>query len=521
MKRHITTLILVALLVGVTAVTASGAAVAAPGNNSSTSTSTPTQNITADLYVEQPRYVDSAPSSTTVGGVPTYVVSGRVHEVALTQINHSSIVRSGVREDGATLKYDKRIGRYILDSQGTAGTYRLFWIVREGGETQTVRANVKIKQASYEHLSPSKFKELKKDADLAQWVISEFEAAGILSEDATLKQVKSVVGDAITWYKFYLSPLAALGGQFMTLAIMLAKWPAGWIIFASLFIFWFWRSRKTKKENRRLKRQFADVEDIDEAERRAWERELKRILSMKTFQDLGLTDTDAQAVREHFDADNPRQFLGRLRDYLSEDHLVGLLLSAHDQRGYVLAVERDGDQLLGVDLVAPDDPVADGGPVADIETVAPAEASEDTIYALDWSDLDPQLLWADDVDPAEIDLPVNNDPEDEGDDLISHFGVPVGEDGDQYHIIERREEFVELLVEIIEHIAASDYTDSEGRIKPEADMLDFLYTFTSVSAEKYRWPLWHTRDILLRTRQMLDPAGRMEDLAERSKQGDL
>jgi hypothetical protein len=51
-------------------------------------------------------------------------------------------------------------------------------------------------------------------------------------------------------------------------------------------------------------------------------------------------------------------------------------------------------------------------------------------------------------------------------------------------------------------------------------VIDVLFTFTSVGAEKYRWPLHTTRDILLRTRQRLDADERMDDLAGRSRDGD-
>ncbi len=153
--------------------------------------------------------------------------------------------------------------------------------------------------------------------------------------------------------------------------------------------------------------------------------------------------------------------------------------------------------------------------------IKPSDADQEVIEALDWSSLSPDVLWHDDVDSSQLDMPVNNDAESEGTDLVEEFGVPIGEDGTQYHIIERREEFVDILVQIIEGIAASEFTDEEGRVRPDADLLDFLYTFSAVGAEGYRESLWDVRDILLRTRQKLDAGERMTDLAERSKNNEL
>ncbi len=116
---------------------------------------------------------------------------------------------------------------------------------------------------------------------------------------------------------------------------------------------------------------------------------------------------------------------------------------------------------------------------------------------------------------------INNDAESEGEDLVDEFDIPIGEDGNQYHVIERREEFADILVEIIQGIASSEFTDDEGRVRPDADMLDFLYTFTAVGAEQYRFSLWDMRDILLRSRQKLDAGERMTDLAERSRDNQL
>lgn len=514
--------------------TASGAATPTPaadggGGAGDSGGAAAQEALGADLFVGQPRFVDKQVTSTVVDGTPTYTARGKVLELGPENFNASNVVRFGVREDAATLKYNPAIDRYLLNSQGTSGTYHLFWVVREGGETATYTANVKVVQANYAHLRPSQIEDIREKAALWEWTVDQFESAGIISPSASADQVKSVIEDAITWYLFYLNPLSALSGQFVTLGLMLVRWPAGWIILGSLFLLYFWRGRKTRKQKRRYERQFAELEDFDEAERRAWERELHRMLSMKSLEDLGLTPTDAQALKEHFDIDNPRQLLGRLRQHLDEYALAGIILQAYHQLGRVIEVEYTDEEIVDARLVQPDGETQvvapDGGdeelPTEGTVQVLPQNATDEIIGLLDWDELDPEVLWHDDVDARLLDMPINNDADAEGEDLIDALGVPVGEDGAQYHIVERREEFAEMLITVIEHIAASEFTDDEGRIRPEADMLDFMYTFVATGAEKYRWSLWDTRDILLRARQLLDADTRMQDLATRAEQGEM
>ncbi|WP_373190021.1 hypothetical protein [Halolamina sp.] len=482
----------------------------------------------ADLYVEQPRHVGSGVDRTVTESGVTYTVNGQVLELEPRNFDPENVIRGSVREDAATLKFDKSIGRYILDTQGTAGTYQVMFRTRADGQITTYRATIKVQQASYAHVAPTKLDALEDHAEQYDWVVSQFVDAGLLQEDVGADRVEAVIEDAVTWYTFYDNPLSGLSGQFLSFAIMLLKWPAGWVILGTIFIVAFWRLGKTKKENRKLKRQFADIENINESKREAQERELKRILSMQTFQDLGLTDTDAQAVKEHCDVDNPRQFLDKFRDYFAPSRSVVLLLSAYEQLGHAVSVTRRDGRVVEAELVE-QAAVPDGGVAADSAGsspgmgghIRPSDADQEIIDALDWDELSPDVLWHDDVDASTLDMPVNNDAESEGTDLVEEFGIPIGEDGTQYHIVERREEFVDILVQIIEGIAASEFTDEEGRVRPDADLLDFLYTFSAVGAEGYRESLWDLKEILLRTRQKLDAGERMTDLAERSKNNEL
>jgi len=487
--------------------------------------------IAANLYVEQPRHVDSSVSQSSSDGLNVYNVNGQIHELDPDRFTGEQVIRSGVREAGATLRYDTSIDRWILDTQGQSGSYRVFWEVRQGGEERTYAAVINVGQAQYEHVNPDQYEQLQNDAEFAQSIREEFADAGIVSADASREEFHEAISDAITWYQFYLSPLSALGGQFFQLGVLLISWPAGWIIFGVLFLAYFIRDRSKTKQLRRLKRQFANIEDVDEAEREAWERELKRSLSMQTFEDLGLTSSDAQAIREHFDISNPRQFLDKLRDWMDEAGWAGIILDAHAQKGHSVRVERNEEGDVVDAELSTETPPADAGMATDggamtgeeagITYVNPGDIGRETILALDWGDLEPGLLWDDEVDDGELQFPIANGPDAGREDLVDAFDVPLGEDGQSLHIIERREEFADILLTVIQHIAASQHCDEDGRIRPEMEMIDFLFTFTAVGSEKYRWPLHNTADILMRNFQRLDASERMREMTRRSRDGEM
>jgi hypothetical protein len=80
-------------------------------NNSTTETDEPSQTeANADLYVEQPRHVSSGVDSTTTEIGVVYTASGQVLELEPRNFNPEDVIKASVREDAATLKFDKSIG---------------------------------------------------------------------------------------------------------------------------------------------------------------------------------------------------------------------------------------------------------------------------------------------------------------------------------------------------------------------------------------------------------------------------
>jgi len=217
------------------------------GSGSDEGNATTQADADAQLYIEQPRHVSTSVDTTTTQDGIVYTANGRVLELDPQNFDPADVVRAGVREDAATLRFDKSIGRYILDTQGTAGTYRLMFRTRVDGEVTTYHATVQVEQAEYAHVAPWTLEELRDQADQYDWIVSQFSDAGLMPENPSEDRIEAVIEDAVTWYVFYDNPLSGLSGQFLSFGIMLIRWPAGWVILGTIFIVAFWRVGKDEE----------------------------------------------------------------------------------------------------------------------------------------------------------------------------------------------------------------------------------------------------------------------------------
>lgn len=498
-------------------------------NGGGDSGSGPAGSTQADLTIRQPDYVDQPVETTDENGTTVYQARGETLRITLENADASAVQNFGVEESEASLS--ERDGTYILEPEAD-GTYHLFW----QADGEVYEAVISVEAASYVHLSEDEYEALQEDADNWEWVLTQFQRAGLLDRDASVEQAKAVIGDAVDWYEFYVSPFAALTGGFISIALLLVQEPGGWLFLAMLLLLFGVATFGSMKKIRTYRRQFKDVEDLDEAQREKWELDIKRAYSAQTLQDLGLTDGDAAAVKEHLDISNPRQLLERIVAEFGATRVIRTILDAYDQLGYAVRVERDAEGEItsahmappetvaaDVEVLGGDDdlPATDGGDLPATEFYAPAAAPDDVLLRLEWDQLDADKLWHPEVDAEGIDPPVSNSENTDTFDFITEAGVPVGEDGTDHYVIERREEFVDILIEVVEHSAASAYTDPEGRVRPEVDFVEFIHQFVSVSSEKYRLPLWHLRDVLIFARSQLDDNERLNELAERSRSGEL
>jgi hypothetical protein len=480
----------------------------------------------AALTITQPAYIDSAVDESTQDGQPLYEASGEQLLITVDNLPEDAEIQNyGVDADEATLI--ERGDTYVLQPDAD-GTFSVWWTTSQG---ETYSALVQVESANYVHVERERYDQTQSQADAWAGFVSELEQRGIVDNDASMSDLRGISEDAAAWYEFYLDPFSALTGGFVALLTILITQPGGWLFLALLFLVFGLSMYTIVRRNRTLERQFRDIEDLDEAERKAWEQEIKRAASKDTLQDWGLTDSDAEAIKQHTGARNPRQFAAWIADNIGEFRVVRTLLGAYEQLGHELEVRRDDSgEVLSVELVAGDgdfeseeDAVAaDGGDVA-VERIAPTgeQATDDVLKRLSWTDLDGDVLWHPDVDSSKLDLPIQNERHSEGFDLIEEADIPIGEDGADHYILDRREELVGILIEVVEEAAASTYTDDDGRPRPEVDFVEMIYQFVSEGSEKYRLPFWHLRDILIETRKQLDDDERLDQLASKSEDNEL
>lgn len=479
----------------------------------------------ARLHVSQPSYVDTSVKESRQNGTMIYEASGEELIITLENVNASAVTNYGVEETDAQLV--QREGAYVLTPDAD-GTYTVWWTTRDGA---TYEAFVQVTTANYVHLSADEHDAMSSKAGAWEDFVGELRHAGITHGDESIEELQSIADDAVAWYQFYLSPFSAMTGGFIAIVTILISEPGGWLFLALLLALFGVSTYTIVRRNRTLERQFRDIEDLDEADRKAWEQEIKTSAAKSTLQDWGLTDADSEAVKQHTGARNPRQFASWIAGNIGEIRIIRKILAAYEQLGHEIEVTRDAeDNIMSVELLEPDanpaaevndDAVATDGGEVTTETVKPSQASDAVIKRLDWTPLEGDIFWHPEVDTSEIEMPVQNDRNSDGFDLIDDADIPIGEDGSDHYILKRREEFVDVLLEIVEEAAASTYTDEDGRPRPEVDFIEMIYGFVSHGAEKYRLSFWDLRDVLLATRAQLDDDERLDQLATKSEDNEL
>jgi hypothetical protein len=116
------------------------------------------------------------------------------------------------------------------------------------------------------------------------------------------------------------------------------------------------------------------------------------------------------------------------------------------KRQFVTKRDDDGGA-TGAVIFAGEEPTLPDGGDDDVQFAEPQSdgVTDEVAQAFDRGTLDLQVLWADGIHAGDLDLPVTNGPGGEETDLIDVFNVPIGEDGNEMALVERREEFVERL----------------------------------------------------------------------------
>lgn len=490
----------------------------------------------AELDVYQPHYVGSGVGVDESGDLNVYTTNGRVVRLQPTNFSGDDVVEVDIQEQNGTISYDSDRDLFVFDSEGVEGTFTITWVVDEtvqknvqdGNVTRTenvtVRreysAIVRTNNVDLAHVPAGNIDQLRQDAENWSEVSSLYASVGNPNKplDAKLEFGATLVDAAH-------NPVKALSGDF-GIAIQAVFFSAGGLIF---FILWniphLVRSRRLRMENKELKEKIGDYESIDEALDELFSQKRKQYLKEKSWNDW-FEDRTAYWLRQNF-APEPWSGFRRIMAMLSPAHLNGLVAGAMlDSGRYAAVVEYDTDSSFS----------SDGGEVVDDVDVVHAHMVEteprtdldatvdenervirqsdnlnDEITArFDVSSLDSDILRSHEVDLRSVALPVANVADE--DDFIEQMNVSIPED------FETREHFAEVIETIVRKVAASDYADPNGEIRPERDLANFLMGFASIGGEAYNQPyLRQIRDLMLHNLDRLDASQRTIDVVEESR----
>lgn len=519
MKRVVSLVLVVALLVS----TVGAPAVAAQSTDSDVER--------AELKVYQPHYASSGVNVEDAGNRTIYKTTGREIQLQPTNFNSTDVVSVEIEEDVGSIAYDQDRRVFVFDSDGTSGTFTINWVVREqeqrnvvkGNTTETVNETVtrtysailRTSKTDLAHIPTSRLESLKTDAENWSEAHSLYASVGNPNKPVADKmQFGARLVQA--WY----DPVGALSGDF-GMAIQAIFFSAGGLIF---FVLWniphLVRSRKLRKENKELKEKIGDYEQIDDALDKIFTEKRKRYLKEKVWNEW-FDDKTAYWLRRNL---SPEPWSGgrRLMAMLSPAHLNAIVAGAMlDSGRYVGIVEYDPDSayspdggeveeidvekdVVGARVVAVDDVADQDVDDANVRQLTESDdLTEEIADQFDPGTLDSAVLLEDDVDLRDVALPIGNTPE--SDDFVEELNVSIPED------FETREHFADVIMTIIEKVAATDYTDVDGQVKPERDLANFLIGFSSLFGEAYGSPYFRNiRDLMLYNLDRLDATKRTE-----------
>lgn len=474
------------LLVGFLLVIIAGAAL--PATASMTN-----QGRDASLEVHQPYYVDSPVKRTSTNNTTVYKVRGNTHEIELENANHSQVVDFGVVNGKATLSFDKEIDRYVLNAQGSDASYRVFWTVsrlesfevnnttRTRSVTSRYQAVIQVSNAGVKHVEQSKFEKLSNQA--ANWTATKELFAPIGDADTP---IESKLQRAAVVLKALTNPLGAVTGQIATILLLTIMTPGGLILLGISFLAIFGSIYGITSRLNKREKQLEDIDDIErEKDKQAAERK-KRDLSQCDPIDAGLNDHHASVIREKV-GPNLLMVFDSLSREITADRWTKTNLQILKELGYKMTIEEriEDGSIERVEFVEPEEVEAietltEEGETTEPELLEPSEELLDAVTEEQLRSLRVDFAQAD-IDAKAVDLPVANGEGADGD-LIDAWNIDIGTD------FESRERFTEEILNILSFVAGHNYTDAEGKVRKDVDLLSMLNLFATTGAERYDLP---------------------------------
>lgn len=447
----------------------------------------------AELDIQQPHYVDSDVRVDQSGNHTTYHVQGSHFEILATNIDAENVVNYGVVQEGATLAYDKATTEYILDTGGQNGTFTLFWTVSEtqtqtqtpenqtadGNTSETTttttsrtryEARVQTSTGELAHVPQSRINGLQEDS--ANWseVESEF---GSVGGDAPIEEKLST---ALHWLEFSTNPFSALSGDFTGAMLILLLTNGGRLLLGLLILVPIATSAPVILKYRKLREKTPELAELDKEKLKVWADKRKQSLVEVTPHDLPINGRTADNLQQTL-GENLWEIADTLQRLFDHMNLKRVYLQAMRERGDTAAVSRTpGGDIESITLNPSEETDAEAEPLSEYSE----EDFDQLVEHADWANVDSNALQAD-IDIKELDTPIS--PTDVDGDLVDTLDIDFPDDFDD------REQFAECLYEVWRYIAKHGYTTDDGHIKQERSLLNLFSVLSSVTAERYDYPV--------------------------------
>ena len=470
MTQNRTLVVLAVLLVGALAAPVAAAA-GQPANDTAQR---------AELEIQQPHYIDSEVQVTRGANHTTYHVKGSYFEILTENINPEDVVNYGVTQDGATLSFDKATGEYVLNTGGQNGTFTLYWVASQttadnstnSSSASRVRyeARVQTETGELAHIPQSNVNQLREDA--ANWseVKQAFEDVG--GDVPVVEKIST----ALNWYQFSVNPFSALSGDFTGAVLILLLTNGGRLLLGLLILVPIATTAPVILKYRKLRERTPELAELDTEKLKVWADKRKQSLVEVTPHDLPINGRTADNL-QHTLGENLWEIADSLQRLFDHSKLKRVYLQAMAQRGDTAAVDRTSEgEITDVTLNPSEDSDADAQALTDYDD----EAFAGIVAEADWDAIDASALQAD-IDLTELDTPIS--PTDVDDDIVAELDVTFPED------FESREQFAECLYEVWKHVAKHGYTTDDGYIKQERSLLNLFNVLSSVTAERYDYPV--------------------------------
>lgn len=477
----------------------------------------------AILDIEQPTYIDTSVDIDRGENRTTYHVSGPEQRILLEGYDIDDVVEYGILEGSGDLSLDHDRQEYILDAQDEAGTRILYFDVEEtveiedGNETieETVIerhvAAVQIDRVSWQHLEGDQASDLRSDAE--NWSVVASQAERL----APGEDPEETISRSFTLYEFWDSPGQTFFADMQAAIIILTSRPGGLallgLILGSVLIGTYGSLKTASKRER----QFAEVEDLDEARRDAALQNARRVLSEVDWNAI-FPEHHARSLRDLLGDD---VWLGFKRYMLlrSPTSVKGTVLQAMGAAGYTAEIRRDeyGDP---VDIVVKPPDSVQTDPSEGWERLELGGLDYDDpedrllIDLVPGSSLDLDVFASDAISLDDVRFPITNRDVDE-EDLVDELDPRFPGD------FEDEKQLAEVLEAMIGYVVAHDHTDESGVSRREMDILSFMAELDSLLCDSADFPVWHVeRRILLYVAENMDPGEELQDrIDEMSRDG--